>query len=500
MKTRPKIRAAVGSSFFLYLASATACQGVFALCYWLLLAPLSTFGWNRAYLVSALVLSMVLPLVALPAAWAQLLWPAALPAAATLPVWHLGAAALAPASTATAPASISWLSAALAVYWLGVAYRAWGTVRNLGWLYRLSRQHPRTRLGRGWLVQLPEPSRPAFSFGRFVFLSPAHAQLSAAEYALLVQHEQVHGAQYHSLDLLLTEALGWFFWFNGLVPYFQQQLRLVHEYLADATVTRPTGSRVAYGRLLLKLATGPLPTSLVHPFSTKQVAQRIHMLTFPPSSPMKKLRFLLVVPVAALAWAGAAVLGPAPLVAATLPAAQAVAKAQGRIGTITWQGNKFLTTAQLNEALGLKSGDPYSKEALENTLAYRPDNSDVTSRYMDQGYLFFQITPTTTLRPDGATDLVININEGPVAHINTVTVIVRAKDSKKGLAPTAPQPETLRQLIALSPGELFSRAKLLQAQRNLAASGLVDPTKIDINPQPDPATNKVNIDFAVMER
>jgi hypothetical protein len=79
MRTKLKSRLAVGSSFFLYLATATVSQGVFALGYWLLLAPLSTFGWNRAYLLSALVLSVVLPLVALPAAWAQLLWPAALP-------------------------------------------------------------------------------------------------------------------------------------------------------------------------------------------------------------------------------------------------------------------------------------------------------------------------------------------------------------------------------------------------------------------------------------
>jgi hypothetical protein len=339
-------------------------------------------------------------------------------------------------------------------------------------------------------VQLPEPSRPAFSFGRFVFLSPAHAQLSAAEYALLVQHEQVHGAQYHSLDLLLAEALGWFFWFNGLVPYFQRQLRLVHEYLADATVTRSAGSRVAYGHLLLKLAAGPLPTSLVHPFSTKQVAQRIHMLTFPPSSPMKKLRFLLVVPVAALAWVGAAVLGPAPSVAASLPSAQPVAKAQGRIGTITWKGNKFLTTAQLNEALGLKAGDPYSKEALEKTLTYRPDNSDVTSRYMDQGYLFFQVTPSATARPDGTTDLVFTISEGPVAHINSLMV----KGNEK--VPTA----DVLALLPLHKGELFSRAKLIQSQRALAESGFFDPTQIGINPQPDPANGLVNIEYTVIEK
>lgn len=480
----------MGSSFFLYLAAATACQGIFTLCYWLLLAPLSTFGWNRAYLLGTLVLSVVLPLVALPAAWAQLLWPAALPAAATLPVWHLGAVALAPATTATASASISLLSAVLAVYWLGVGYRVWGTVRNLGWLYCLSRRHPRTRLGQSWLVQLPEPSRPAFSFGRFVFLSPAHARLSAAEYALLVQHEQVHGAQYHSLDLLLVEALGWFFWFNGLVFYFRRQLRLVHEYLADATVTRSAGSRVAYGHLLLKLAAGPLPSSLVHPFAAKQVAQRIRMLTIPPSSPMKKLRFLLVVPVATLAWVGAAALAPAPSAAASRLITKPVAKAQGRIGTITWQGNKYLTTAQLNEALGLKTGDPYSKDALETTLTYRPDNSDVTSRYMDNGYLFFQVMPRATTKPDGTTDLAITIIEGPVAHINSIVV----KGNKK-----VPTTDVLA-LLPLHKGELFSRAKLIQSQRALAESGFFDPTKIGINPQPDPAKGLVNIEYVLVEK
>jgi hypothetical protein len=490
MRTRTNTRPAVGSSFFLYLAAATVCQGVFALGYWLLLAPLSTFAWNRAYLLSTLVLSVTLPLVALHAAWAQLLWPAAAVAPATLPMWHLGAASLNSAATATAPASISWLSIVLAVYWLGVGYRVWSTGRHLGWLYRLSQRHPRTRLGQGWLVQLPEPSRPAFSFGRYVFLSPAHAQLPAAEYALLVQHEQVHGAQYHSLDLLLAEALGWFFWFNGLVSYFQRQLRLVHEYLADATVTRPAGSRVAYGHLLLKLAAEPLPTALVHPFAAKQVAQRIHMLTFPPSSPMKKLRFLLVVPVVALAWAGAAVLGPAPSVAAGLPSAQPVAKAKGRIGTITWRGNKFLNTAQLNQALGLKSGDPYSKEALETTLAYRPDNSDVTSRYMDQGYLFFQVTPSATPRPDGTTDLVLTISEGPVAHINSIVV----KGNQK--VATA----DVLALLPLHKGELFSRAKLIQSQRALAESGFFDPTKIGINPQPDVANGLVNIEYVLIEK
>jgi hypothetical protein len=486
----------VGSSWLLYLAAATGCQAVFALFYRLVLARLTTFGWNRAYLLSALALSVALPLVALPAAWAQLVWPTGPTAAEwALPTWKLATGALPPAATAASAAGFSWLGLVLVAYWVGVAYQAWNTARNLGWLYRLRRQHPRTRLGQGWLVQLPEPSRPAFSFGRHVFLSPAHAQLSPTEYAQLVQHEQVHGAQYHLLDLLLAEGVGWFFWFNGLVPYLRRQLRTVHEYLADAAVTQPVGTRIAYGHLLLKLASGPLPASLVHPFSTKQVAQRIHMLTIPPSSPMQKLRFLLVVPIAALAWVGAAALGPAPAVAASSPQATTPATAvQSRIGRITWQGNTLLSTAQLNAALGLKPGDAYDAKALQSRLSYSPDGQDVTSRYMDQGYLFFSINPVAKTQPDGSTDLTFTISEGRRAQIGTITITGNHKVSTTAIL----------EMLPLHTGDFFNRTKLLQSQKILAENGTFDPTSIGINPQPAPrpaaAIDLVNIAFTVVEK
>jgi hypothetical protein len=285
----------VGSGWLWYLVAATSCQAAFAACYWLGLSRLSTFGWNRAYLLSSLVLSLLLPLVALPATWVQLVWPVASATTWVLPAWKLGPAAPASGPVAAGTArGFSWEGLVLATYWLGVAWQAGRTARSLGWLYRLSRRYPRTRLGRGWLVQLPAPSRPAFSFGKYVFLSPAHTQLSPDEYAQLLQHEQIHGAQHHTFDLLLAEVIDWFFWFNGLVRYLRRELRTVHEYLADAAVTRPPGSRVAYGHLLLKLAAGPLPASLVHPFSGRQVARRIHMLTNPPSSLMQSFVFCLL--------------------------------------------------------------------------------------------------------------------------------------------------------------------------------------------------------------
>ena len=321
-----------------------------------------------------------------------------------------------------------------------------------------------------------------------MFLSPAHAQLSPDEYSQLLQHEQVHGAQHHSFDLLLAEVINWFFWFNGLVRYLRRELRTVHEYLADAAVTRPAGSRVAYGHLLLKLAAGPLPASLVHPFSGRQVARRILMLTNPPSSPMQKLRFLFVIPVAALAWLGTAVLGPAPAEAAATPTT--TAPVLGRIGQITWRGNTFLSATQLTEALGLKTGDPYDANTLAAHLANREDQHDITSRYMNNGYLFFNIEPALHKQSNGTADLTFTITEGPTARINMLTI----KGNQK--TPSA----AILKLLPLHQGELFSRSKLLASQRALVESGLFDPTRIGINPRPNPAAGLVDIEYAVIEK
>ena len=71
----------MSSNWLLYLAAVTGCQALFALFYQVVLARLSTFAANRAYLLGALLASVLLPLVALPEAWAQLLGPTATQAA-----------------------------------------------------------------------------------------------------------------------------------------------------------------------------------------------------------------------------------------------------------------------------------------------------------------------------------------------------------------------------------------------------------------------------------
>jgi outer membrane protein assembly factor BamA len=210
---------------------------------------------------------------------------------------------------------------------------------------------------------------------------------------------------------------------------------------------------------------------------------------------MQKLRFLLIIPMATLAWVGAAALGPAPAVAAgSQLATTPSAVAQGLIGRITWQGNTVLSTAQLNAALGLKPGDAYDSIALKNKLQYSPDGQDITSRYMDQGYLFFSINPVAKTQPDGSTDLTFTISEGRRAQIGTITVTGNHKVSTAAIL----------EMLPLHTGDFFNRTKLLQSQKILAENGAFDPTAIGINPQPAPrptaATDLVNITFVVKEK
>lgn len=493
------------ASALLYLAEVSFCLAVFALTYRLVLARLTYFAWNRAYLLGALLASVLIPFVAFPGfpGLAALLAASAVtPGAGPAPFqlkWQLGPAVSAGPGAAPAVEAVELLWwGLLGIYLLGALRKLWGAGRNLRALRQLARQHPHTDMGAFVIVHVPTPSLPAFSFGRYVFLSPLHEALSAAERQQLLLHEQVHVRQRHTLDLLAVEAMGVLFWFNGLLPYFGRQLKAVHEHLADAAVARTQPSPTPYGELLIKLAAQQPPFALVHAFSNQQIFLRIRMLTQPTSTPMQKLRFLLVLPVFAFAWAATACAGsPAsePVAPAAIsPSTGAPATAARRTGRISWQGNTYLSTAELNQALGLKTGDAYDSAAVAQRLSFDPKGGDITSRYMDHGYLFFSVSPQATRQPNGTTNLTFVISEGRKALVGAITVVGNTK------TPTS----TLLKQIPLRSGEVFSRAKLMETQRLLARQGQLDASKTGINlkpvMRPNQPTDLMDIELALVEK
>ncbi|QNF33267.1 outer membrane protein assembly factor BamA [Adhaeribacter swui] len=157
---------------------------------------------------------------------------------------------------------------------------------------------------------------------------------------------------------------------------------------------------------------------------------------------------------------------------------------------ITWTGNYIYDAKQLGSVLGLKKGDVYNKEELNKRLQYNPNGSDVSSLYMDDGYLFFQIDPVEVLVEGDSIDIEMRVREGAQARIKEVTVSGNTKTSDHVI---------LRELYTI-PGQKFSRSDLIRSQREIATLGYFDPEQIGMNPIPNQEDGTVDIKYTVTEK
>ena len=89
---------------------------------------------------------------------------------------------------------------------------------------------------------------------------------------------------------------------------------------------------------------------------------------------------------------------------------------------IEWIGNSIYTTSQLNAVLGINKGDVYSPDILDMRLFMNQNGLDVSSLYMDDGYLFFDVNPVEKQIINDSIDLEIRIREGQQARVNQVII------------------------------------------------------------------------------
>lgn len=272
-----------------YLLRSTLYLLLFAGCYQLLLRRTTFFALNRAYLLAALALSLVLPFVEWPGSRAD-----ALPAGViSLPVFTTGAPA--PASGLTT-GQLLW-----SLYGLGVLAMLVRLGVRLRLIYRLIGQgthytgHPYT------LVQLPHDTTASFSFWRYLVLNRTDAQ---APSPALLRHEEAHIRQRHTLDILFVELVQAGLWFNPLLWGYRLALQEVHEFLADraaASASQPDTDPADYAHQLVAYALDVPTTVLTTPFASfSTLKQRIIMLQKPRSPRTGLLGYTLVLPLAAL--------------------------------------------------------------------------------------------------------------------------------------------------------------------------------------------------------
>jgi outer membrane protein insertion porin family len=157
---------------------------------------------------------------------------------------------------------------------------------------------------------------------------------------------------------------------------------------------------------------------------------------------------------------------------------------------ITWIGNAKHTTKELSSILGIKRGDVFDQSLLDQRLQMNQEGRDVSSLYMDDGYLFFQVTPVEILVENDSIDFEMRIYEGKQAIINKVTVIGNTKTNDR----------VIMREIRTKPGQLFSRSDIIRSQRELAQLSYFDAEKLGVNPKPNPVDGTVDIEYVVEEK
>ncbi len=156
---------------------------------------------------------------------------------------------------------------------------------------------------------------------------------------------------------------------------------------------------------------------------------------------------------------------------------------------IKWVGNTVYTEQQLNQVLGIRKGDVFNQEILDTKLNYDPNGMDVSSLYLDNGYLFFNVTPVEVNVENDSIDMELRIYEGEQARIDEVTVSGNTRTNDHVV---------LRELRT-KPGQLFSRNDIIRSTRELAQLKYFNAESINPVPKPDPQNNEVDIEYQVEE-
>lgn len=156
---------------------------------------------------------------------------------------------------------------------------------------------------------------------------------------------------------------------------------------------------------------------------------------------------------------------------------------------ITFSGNTLYSDETLYRALRIKKGDVYNRSTLEQNLRYNPSGTDISSLYMDNGYLFFQAQPIEVAVEDDSIDIEIRIVEGKQARVRNVWVEGNTITNDK----------VIMRELRTRPGDLFSRDALIRSQRELVTLGYFEDQGVEPVPRPNPADGTVDIVYKVKE-
>ena len=286
-------------TFFVYILKSSVCLALFYLFYRLLLSKETFHRFNRVALLGILFLSLLIPLLEVTTAQPTEMAHTMLTLEQLLAMvdfYSQDTVAVAPVEVKEI--TLSGIQITLVIYLAGIVFFACRNIYSLIRLFLLLRSGRKEIFHSGIRLIIHNKEIAPFSWMKYIVISEADLEENGRE---ILIHETAHISNHHSVDLLVADLCIFFQWFNPASWLLKQELQNIHEYEADETVIKEGVDAKQYQLLLIKKAVGTRLYSMANSFNHSKLKKRITMMLKEKSSPWARLKYLYVLPVAAIA-------------------------------------------------------------------------------------------------------------------------------------------------------------------------------------------------------
>lgn len=269
-------------------------SGLFYGLYYILLRKETYFSLNRLFLLTALVLSITIPLLHIPLTFNEnvvesLFYSFVNSTKEFFLVYFLDEVVI----YGSPSHGIVWTRLITATYIIGVIVFS---IRIPIFLYQMSRLHKKSRKYTFNGISIYVHSEPfsAFSYWNNIYVN--REELSNKDFKIIWRHEVQHIRKGHTFESFLLEIWSCLFWFNPFIWLIKEQLKEIHEFQTDISLVNDGVNNIDYQKHLLNYTIAGDAFMASSNFATTALKRRIKMLSSKRSSVGRYSRLFLMLP------------------------------------------------------------------------------------------------------------------------------------------------------------------------------------------------------------
>lgn len=286
-----------------YLVKAALMYLLCYVVYWVLFRKETFFLRNRIYLLISVILPAMIPLIRFSTGSALagkmpgqviilMISPAKIqPETGTLDLFQQLS------ENTSAPSPIPWSSILTGLYLAGVLFFLLRMILSYSGIIRLIIRSEHQRLSEMILVITAHQVSP---FSLFRWLVIPEQKRTHPDLEKVIRHERIHYRQWHSIDLLLSEILVVFQWFNPFVWMLKKNVVTNNEFFVDRRLLSVYTDVRSYQYALLASSVGERRISMANSFNQGLIKKRIEMMNKKDTRLINRFKDLLIVPFAVM--------------------------------------------------------------------------------------------------------------------------------------------------------------------------------------------------------